>query len=229
MWPSRTREHAVSLFKSSALDIFKVSLRNRLQDKEIKLCNSAGCVFGCACLKKKSAILCLVVPSLKERQESPDVEGSSAEAVGAEWKEKSQRVYISESELILSFHVFSCVEHKTRLLPYGKVMVWVYSLKKAVQLRKLRKRQKKRNVKHYKLNNKSFFAPLSQSHNVYFWNDFNLLDVVELGYNVALTMLNEHFSFEHLTFQCSLVDGECNGNTMYTRTGQKYLFSQALN
>lgn len=143
MWPSRTREHAVSLFKSSALDIFKVSLRNRLQDKEIKLCNSAGCVFGCACLKKKSAILCLVVPSLKERQESPDVEGSSAEAVGAEWKEKSQRVYISESELILSFHVFSCVEHKTWLLPYGKVMVWVYSLKKAVQLRKLRKRQKK--------------------------------------------------------------------------------------
>lgn len=142
MWPSRTREHAVSLFKSSALDIFKVSLRNRLQDKEIKLCNRV-CFWVCMLEKKKSAILCLVVPSLKERQESPDVEGSSAEAVGAEWKEKSQRVYISESELILSFHVFSCVEHKTWLLPYGKVMVWVYSLKKAVQLRKLRKRQKK--------------------------------------------------------------------------------------
>lgn len=42
------------------------------------------CFWVCMLEKKKSAILCLVVPSLKERQESPDVEGSSAEAVGAE-------------------------------------------------------------------------------------------------------------------------------------------------
>lgn len=41
------------------------------------------CFWVCM-LEKKCAILCLVVPSLKERQESPDVEGSSAEAVGAE-------------------------------------------------------------------------------------------------------------------------------------------------
>lgn len=35
--------------------------------------------------------------------------------------------------------------------------------------KKTKKKKKKRsNVKHYKLNNKSFFAPLSQSHNVYF-------------------------------------------------------------
>lgn len=90
------------------------------------------------------------------------------------------------------------------------------------------KKKTKKNVKHYKLNNKSFFAPLSQSHNVYFWNDFNLLDVVELGYNVVLTMLNEHFSFEHLTHQCSLVDGECNGNTMYTRTGKKVFIQPGI-
>lgn len=32
----------------------------------------------------------------------------------------------------------------------------------------IKEKTKKRNVKHYKLNNKSFFAPLSQSHNVYF-------------------------------------------------------------
>lgn len=43
-----------------------------------------GVCFWVCMLEKKSAILCLVVPSLKERQESPDVEGSSAEAVGAE-------------------------------------------------------------------------------------------------------------------------------------------------
>lgn len=30
MWPSKTSEHAVSLFRSSALDIFRVSLRNLL-------------------------------------------------------------------------------------------------------------------------------------------------------------------------------------------------------
>ena len=37
MWPSRTREQAVSLFRSSALDIFRVSLRKRLpQEKTLK-------------------------------------------------------------------------------------------------------------------------------------------------------------------------------------------------
>lgn len=39
---------------------------------------------------------------------------------------------------------------------------------RAEEIKKKTKKKKRSNVKHYKFNNKSFFAPLSQSHNVYF-------------------------------------------------------------
>lgn len=84
MWPSRTSEQAVSLFRSSALDIFKVSLRNLLLLKVYMIrflgLNITSCHFYSVLTKMKSKVflLGLIVTSLEERQEPSDVKSCSS-------------------------------------------------------------------------------------------------------------------------------------------------------
>lgn len=111
MWPSRTREQAVSLFRSSAFDIFRVSLRKRLQHNDINIhiyksawIESLGSLTGD---KSRLIVLGLVVASLKKWQESPDVEGSGTEAVGAESKTNKMVIYVRTWTSFNKTHYFT--------------------------------------------------------------------------------------------------------------------------
>lgn len=75
MWPNRTREQAVSLFRSSALDIFSVSLRNLLLTQVTQYGNNMTKIHHRSKHFKmiNKLLLGLVVTSLEERQKPSDV------------------------------------------------------------------------------------------------------------------------------------------------------------